>query len=120
MLHEVIKLLYHAKCKDVVLIRSGTCGGIGVEPGTVVITRNSVNDHFIPVHEFVSLSFMNFITVNFFLRFWFNHLKFYLASVILPYSAFVNFIVVLESYLYKHHHTVMATVVFKLFPIATE
>lgn len=55
MLHEVIKLLYHAKCKDVVLIRSGTCGGIGVEPGTVVITRNSVNDHFKPVHEFSRL-----------------------------------------------------------------
>lgn len=31
LLHEMIKLMYHAKCKDPVFIRIGTCGGIGVE-----------------------------------------------------------------------------------------
>ena len=29
MLHELIKLLYHAKAEDVTLIRMGTCGGLG-------------------------------------------------------------------------------------------
>lgn len=47
------------------MIRSGTCGGLGVEPGTVVITRNSVNDRFKPVHEFVSQSVINFTTTFF-------------------------------------------------------
>lgn len=29
MLHELIKLLHHAHCKDVTIIRIGTSGGIG-------------------------------------------------------------------------------------------
>lgn len=29
MLHELIKLLYHARCTDVTVIRIGTSGGIG-------------------------------------------------------------------------------------------
>lgn len=29
MLHELIKLLYHAHCSDVTVIRIGTSGGIG-------------------------------------------------------------------------------------------
>lgn len=29
MLHELIKLLHHARCKDVTIIRIGTSGGIG-------------------------------------------------------------------------------------------
>lgn len=29
MLHELIKLLHHAQCRDVVLFRLGTSGGIG-------------------------------------------------------------------------------------------
>ncbi|XP_076309029.1 uridine phosphorylase 1-like isoform X2 [Tachypleus tridentatus] len=43
LLHEVIKLLYHAKCKDVTFIRIGTCGGIGIEPGTTVISETVVD-----------------------------------------------------------------------------
>lgn len=43
LLHEMIKLMYHAKCKDPVFIRIGTCGGIGVEGGTVVITEEAVD-----------------------------------------------------------------------------
>lgn len=30
LLHEIIKLMYHAKCKDPIFIRLGTCGGVGV------------------------------------------------------------------------------------------
>ena len=29
MMHEVIKLLYHAGCHDVIMVRIGTCGGLG-------------------------------------------------------------------------------------------
>nr|XP_022904729.1 uridine phosphorylase 1-like [Onthophagus taurus] len=43
LLHEVIKLMFHAKCKDPIFIRLGTSGGIGVEPGTVVVSSGGVD-----------------------------------------------------------------------------
>ncbi|CEF67115.1 Nucleoside phosphorylase domain and Uridine phosphorylase, eukaryotic family-containing protein [Strongyloides ratti] len=43
MLNEIIKLLHYANCKDVSFIRLGTSGGIGVEPGTVVISSGALN-----------------------------------------------------------------------------
>ncbi|XP_049571146.1 uridine phosphorylase 1 isoform X2 [Orcinus orca] len=46
MLHKLIKLLYHARCSDVTLIRIGTSGGIVLEPGSVVITRQAVDGCF--------------------------------------------------------------------------
>lgn len=54
LLHEVIKLMYHARCKDPVFVRIGTCGGIGVEGGTVVITEEAVDGLLRNVHEVVS------------------------------------------------------------------
>ena len=42
LLHEVIKLMYHAGVKDPVFIRLGTCGGIGLPPGTVVVTKGDI------------------------------------------------------------------------------
>ncbi|XP_053409660.1 uridine phosphorylase 1 isoform X2 [Nycticebus coucang] len=51
MLHELIKLLYHARCSDVTVIRIGTSGGIGLEPGSVVITRQAVDACFKPEFE---------------------------------------------------------------------
>lgn len=44
LLHEVTKLLDYAGAGDVVYIRMGTSGGVGVEPGTVVITSEGVNN----------------------------------------------------------------------------
>lgn len=32
MLHELIKLLYHAKCSNITIVRIGTSGGIGISP----------------------------------------------------------------------------------------
>ncbi|MBN3273755.1 UPP1 phosphorylase, partial [Polyodon spathula] len=55
MLHELIKLLYHAKCTNVTVLRIGTSGGIGLEPGTVVITKQSVDALFMPQFEQVIL-----------------------------------------------------------------
>ncbi|XP_077432437.1 uridine phosphorylase 1 isoform X2 [Vanacampus margaritifer] len=51
MLHELIKLLHHARCTNVTIIRIGTSGGIGLEPGTVVITKQSVDATFVPKFE---------------------------------------------------------------------
>ncbi|XP_067912446.1 uridine phosphorylase 1-like isoform X3 [Heterodontus francisci] len=51
MLHELIKLLCHAKCTDVVAFRIGTSGGIGLQPGTVVVTKESVDACFNPCFE---------------------------------------------------------------------
>jgi len=43
MLHELFKLLHHAQCKDVTIFRLGTSGGIGVPPGTVIVTEQAYN-----------------------------------------------------------------------------
>lgn len=42
LIHEMIKLMYHAKCIDPIFIRIGTSGGIGVKEGTVVISDGAV------------------------------------------------------------------------------
>uniref|UniRef100_W5MVW4 Uridine phosphorylase n=1 Tax=Lepisosteus oculatus TaxID=7918 RepID=W5MVW4_LEPOC len=56
MLHELIKLLHHAKCSNVTVVRIGTSGGIGgLEPGTVVVTKQSVDAKFQPQFEQVIL-----------------------------------------------------------------
>ena len=66
LLHEMIKLMYHAKCHDPVFIRIGTCGGIGVEGGTVIITEDALDGQLRNSHEFVSVTQHNFL--NFFLK----------------------------------------------------
>lgn len=43
VLIEVIKLLHYAKAVDVTFFRIGTCGGIGIPPGTLVISTSAVN-----------------------------------------------------------------------------
>lgn len=44
LLHELIKLLHYAKCRNVVMFRIGTSGGLGVEPGTVVISDSACDE----------------------------------------------------------------------------
>ena len=53
LLHEVFKLLWHAGVEDATFFRIGTCGGIGTEPGTVVITKEAVDGQLRSVHETV-------------------------------------------------------------------
>ncbi|XP_078712101.1 uridine phosphorylase 1-like [Lampetra fluviatilis] len=48
MLHELIKLLFHAKSRNVRIFRIGTSGGIGLEPGSVVVSRTAVDEQFRP------------------------------------------------------------------------
>lgn len=55
VLHEVIKLLSHAKARDPVFFRLGTCGGVDVDPGNVVITEESLDGLLRPVFENVTL-----------------------------------------------------------------
>ena len=51
MLHEVIKLLSYAGAKDPVIIRIGTSGGIGIAPGTVVVSNGALNGLLKPEHN---------------------------------------------------------------------
>ncbi|CAG7820692.1 unnamed protein product [Allacma fusca] len=51
LLHEVIKLMYHAKARDPVFFRIGTCGGIGIDGGNVIITEEALNSELKPYHE---------------------------------------------------------------------
>lgn len=55
LLHEIIKLMYHAKCIDPVFIRIGTCGGIGIEGGTVVVSNEGVDGQLRNTHEMVCM-----------------------------------------------------------------
>uniref|UniRef100_A0A8D0BUM3 Uridine phosphorylase n=2 Tax=Salvator merianae TaxID=96440 RepID=A0A8D0BUM3_SALMN len=55
MLHELIKLLYYSKCSNVTIFRIGTSGGIGLAPGSVVVTKQSVDATFKPQFEQVIL-----------------------------------------------------------------
>lgn len=43
LLHEIIKLLAYAKVKNPVFFRIGTCGGLNVKPGTVVVSDEAVD-----------------------------------------------------------------------------
>ncbi|KAM3958409.1 uridine phosphorylase 1 [Aphomia sociella] len=42
-LQEAIKLLHYAKAKNPIFIRIGSCGGLGVDPGSVVISEWGLN-----------------------------------------------------------------------------
>jgi len=55
MLHELFKILHHAGCTDVLFFRVGTSGGIGVPPGTVVITEQSYNSLLEPHFKLVAV-----------------------------------------------------------------
>lgn len=55
MLHEVIKLLHHADATDVTFLRMGTCGGVGLEPGTIAITSAAVDGMLRPFQELTIL-----------------------------------------------------------------
>lgn len=54
LLNEIAKLLKYAKA-DAYWIRMGTCGGIDVVPGTVVVSSQSLNGALEPFHETIVL-----------------------------------------------------------------
>lgn len=56
LLIELFKLLHYAEAKDPIIFRIGSSGGIGVEPGTVVITNGAVDELLRPYFETVSIA----------------------------------------------------------------
>jgi len=54
LLHEVIKLMFHARVRDPIFFRIGTCGGIGLEGGTVVISEDAVDGMMQPYLQLVT------------------------------------------------------------------
>jgi uridine phosphorylase len=50
LMHELFKLLSYAKATDVTIIRIGTCGGLGVAPGSVVVSSGALNSALQPVY----------------------------------------------------------------------
>jgi uridine phosphorylase len=50
LLHVLTKLLYFAGNTEVEYIRVGTSGGIGVKPGTVVVTKNAFMPNLAPYY----------------------------------------------------------------------
>lgn len=54
LLNEIAKLLKYAGA-EALWIRLGTCGGIGVNPGTLCISSSSVNGALEPFHETIVL-----------------------------------------------------------------
>lgn len=55
VLHEIMKLMHHARAEDPVFLRLGTCGGLGLPPGSLVITTVSVDGMLQPYQELVVL-----------------------------------------------------------------
>lgn len=55
LVNELIKMVHYAGCKDVTFFRIGTCGGIGVEPGTLVVTTQAVDGMFRPEYRQIVL-----------------------------------------------------------------
>lgn len=55
LLHELIKLMYHAGVNDPIILRLGTCGGLGLEPGTVVVTTQPLNGLLESVYTMVGI-----------------------------------------------------------------
>lgn len=43
LLHEMIKLMYYASCKNPIFFRIGTSGGVGLPGGSVVISESAVD-----------------------------------------------------------------------------
>lgn len=55
MLAEVFKILHYAKCENVTFFRVGTSGGVGLDPGTVVVASGAVNGALQPYHTQIVL-----------------------------------------------------------------
>lgn len=63
LLHEIIKLMSHAKVVDPVFFRIGTSGGIGIEGGTVVISDEAVDGNLQPYLELVRKSHLALVMI---------------------------------------------------------
>lgn len=55
LLHELFKLVHYACATNVIFIRVGTSAGVGVSPGTVVVSENALNASLRKEHKQVVL-----------------------------------------------------------------
>jgi len=55
VMHELFKLLHHACVTNVTFFRIGTCGGLGIPAGSLVITEEAVDGMFRPQLDMVIL-----------------------------------------------------------------
>lgn len=55
LLHELIKLLHYSECQNITILRLGTCGGIGVGGGTLIISNSVVDGLMRPYQEAIVL-----------------------------------------------------------------
>jgi uridine phosphorylase len=55
LMHELFKLLHYAEAKNVRFLRMGTCGGLGVKPGTLILTKSGYDGCLEPGIEFIAL-----------------------------------------------------------------
>eukprot|EP00794_Sanderia_malayensis_P003790 gene3790-4313_t len=55
LIHELLKLLHYAGASDVTFFRMGTSGGLGLTPGTVVVTKQAVDGLLRPYHRQIVL-----------------------------------------------------------------
>ena len=53
MLNEMLKLIYFCKLENVKIIRMGSSGGLGVNPGTLVITKTALSPLLEPFYTLV-------------------------------------------------------------------
>jgi len=54
-LHETLKLLHYAGATDVSFIRMGTSGGLGVDPGNVILTQSGYDSTLQAGHEITTI-----------------------------------------------------------------
>ncbi len=57
LLNELMKLVLYAGCKNVTFFRMGTCGGIGLKPGTLVVSEEAVDGMFRPQYRQVLFNY---------------------------------------------------------------
>jgi uridine phosphorylase len=55
LMHEITKLMHYAGADEPDFIRIGTSGGVGVEPGTVVLSEEALNGNIEPYYELAVL-----------------------------------------------------------------
>ena len=53
MLNEMLKLIYFCKLENVKIIRMGSSGGLGVNPGTLIITKSALSPLLEPFYNLV-------------------------------------------------------------------
>ena len=53
MLNEMLKLIYFCKLENVKVIRMGSSGGLGVNPGTLIVTKSALSPLLEPFYTLV-------------------------------------------------------------------